>query len=104
MPVQERSACYQDFGSEPPWGRGYSQSRSVPQQLSWQELQSGYFSGALREQAVLQVAEVAPFFVWQRFCEVAHEACGEEHERPAEVGLGSPAEVEAGPPVPPRLT
>ena len=50
------------------------------------------------------MAEVAPFFLWQRFCEVAHEACGEEHERPAEVGLGSPTEVEAGSPAPSRLT
>ena len=41
------------------------------------------------------MAEVAPFFLWQRFYEVAHEAYREEHECPAEVGLGSQAEVEA---------
>ena len=50
------------------------------------------------------MAEVAPFFLWQHFFEVAHKAYGEEHERPAEVGLGSLTEVEAEPLVHPRLT
>ena len=91
MLVLERSACYQDFGFEPPRGIGYSQSRLVPQQWSWQELQPGYFSRALGEQVVLQVVEVAPFFVWQHFCEVALGACGEEHEHLMEVELGPQA-------------